>query len=206
MELGRGSGRCTVAPMHRVNSALVVLASAALLLASGCDDEAKIRDIHRLADERVAKAERDAQRKIQEMEKELEALKAEAADAAAQAKTEAEGAIREAKASSEEQAKLAEKAIVRARAAYKAEARAKLSLLEQEMRELTTRAAKAPPKVKAAADKSLKEVRELQKALAKDIAAFDAATLETFGKAKAKLEQDLAKLKRAIATARAKLS
>jgi hypothetical protein len=206
MSARRGGRRCTVGRMHRVNSTLVALASAALLLASGCEDEAKIRDIHRLADERVAKAERDAQRKMQEMEKQLEALKAEAADAAAQAKTEAESAIREAKASSEEQAKLAEQAIVRARSAYKAEARAKLSLLEQEVRELTTKAAKAPPKVKTAADKSLKQVRELQKALAKDISAFDAATLETFGKAKAKLEQDLAKLKRAIAAARAKLS
>jgi colicin import membrane protein len=192
--------------MPRVESRLAALASATFLLLTGCEDDAKIRDIQRLADERVAKAERDAHRKLQDMEKQIEALKAEAADAAAQAKTEAESAIREAKASSEEQAKLAEQALARARAAYKAEARTKLSLLEREVRELTAKASKASPKLKAAAGKSLKEIQGLLKTIATDLAAFDSATLETFGKTKAKLEQDFAKLKRAIQAARAKLS
>ena len=191
--------------MHRVRRRAELLAGA-LLLIGGCEDDAKVRDIQRLADERVATAERSAERKLREMEQQIEALKAEAKGATAQAKAEAESAIREAKASSDEQAKLAERAISRAREAYKTEARTKLSLLEKDVRELTNAAAKAPPKVQAAANKSLKEIRELQKTIGKDLAAFDAATLETFGKTKAKLDQDFAKLKRAIQTARAKLS
>lgn len=192
--------------MHWVRRRPELLAGAALLLLGGCEDEAKVRDIQRLADERVATAERNSERKLREMEKQIEALKAEARGATAQAKAEAEEAIRQAKASSDEQAKLAEQAIARARAAYKTEARTKLSLLEKDVRDLTAAAAKAPPKVKAATDKSLKEIRDLQRTIAKDLAAFDAATLETFGKTKAKLDQDFAKLKRAIQTARAKLS
>src|SRR5688572_460135 len=141
--------------MHRVRQRVGALSGAALLMICGCEDDAKVRDIQRLADERVATAERTAERKLREMEKQIEALKAEAADATAQAKAEAESAIREAKASSDEQAKLAEQAISRARAAYKTEARTKLSLLEKDVRELASAAAKAPPKARAAADKSL---------------------------------------------------
>jgi hypothetical protein len=179
--------------------------SVSLVFITACDQESKLRELQHQADERVAKAEREAKDKVQTLEKEVEALKADMADASAQAKTATETAIQEAKASSEEQAKLASEAIAKARTAYKAEAHAKLSALEKDAREVSAKAGHAPAKLKSALAKPLKELSESQKAITKDIASFDSATLETFGKVKAKVEQDLAKLKRAISAVRSKL-
>jgi hypothetical protein len=67
------------------------------------------------------------------------------------------------------------------------------------------KAAKASAKAKAAAQKTLVDVTKKEAAIQKDIAAFDAATLETLSAAKAKVDQDLAKLKQDIASARAML-
>ena len=59
--------------------------------------------------------------------------------------------------------------------------------------------------VNLVSDQTMKDVLKEQQQVGKDISAFDAATLDTFKAAKAKLDQDLAKLKAYIASARAKV-
>jgi hypothetical protein len=51
----------------------------------------------------------------------------------------------------------------------------------------------------------MQEVSKQQKVVAKDIAEFDAATLETFKTVNAKVQNDLAVLKAKIKAARAKI-
>lgn len=178
---------------------------AVLTLGAACDHEAKLRDAQRQADERVAKAEREARIKLEDAQKQLQALKAELADAAAKAKAEAESAIQEAKANSDEQAKAAADALAKARAAYKAEARAKLAALQKDSREIVVQAGKAPEKARSTVKKIIQGLAEKQQAIEKDIQAFDSATLETLNKLKAKSDQDIAKLKSALKAARAKV-
>jgi len=70
---------------------------------------------------------------------------------------------------------------------------------------MNQKAAKASAKARTAAQKTLADVTKKEGEIQKDIAAFDAATLETLSAAKAKVDQDLAKLKMDIASARAML-
>ena len=87
----------------------------------------------------------------------------------------------------------------------KAEGRAELFKLNKQVQELQARAVKAKPTVKTAIQKLMKDVVKHQQAIGKDITAFDKAAVDELGAAKAKLLQDLAKLKATIATMKAKL-
>jgi hypothetical protein len=177
-----------------------------LLLPVACGNaDAKIKEIQRQADDRVAQADRVAKEKIAAAEQQMEATKAQLEAALAKAKTEADDAVRDAKAGADEDAKAAALALTKARDAYKEEARLKLADLNKDTRDVAARAAKASAKVKALVDKSMQEIAKRQKEIFKDINAFDAATLETFKTTKAKLDQDLAKLKASIQSARAKV-
>src|ERR1700690_4499735 len=60
---------------------------------SKAEQERKIAEVQKAADERVAKAEQEARDKIATLEKQVEAIKAEAADASAQAKAMADEAV-----------------------------------------------------------------------------------------------------------------
>jgi hypothetical protein len=176
----------------------------ALPVACGNAD-AKIKEIQHQADERVAQADRVAKEKIAAAEQQMEATKTQLEAALAKAKTEADDAVRDAKAGADEDAKAAALALNKARDAYKAEARVKLADLNKDTRDVAAKAAKAPAKVKTLVDKAMQDIAKRQKEIFKDINAFDAATLETFKTTKAKLDQDLAKLKGSIQSARAKV-
>jgi hypothetical protein len=174
-------------------------------VACGDGGAAKIKEIQRQADDRIAQAERVAKAKISAAEQQMEATKAQVQAALTKAKTDAESAVAEAKAGADEQEKAAILALTKARDAYKAEARVKLADLNKDTRDVATKAAKAPAKVKALVDKAMHEVLKQQQQVGKDINAFDTATLDTFKTAKAKVDQDLAKLKAVIQSARAKV-
>ena len=200
---------CGLAVSRRWASSHRVLSFLLLALAlSGCgkaEQEQKIAEIQKAADARIAKAEQDAREKIAALEKQVEAVKSEAADASAQVKAAADEAISKAQMNADEAAKAAQAALAKAREAYKADARTHLADLNKELTEVTTQAAKIPAKEKAAYDKAIKEVIGYQKEVGNDIAAFDKAAIDTFKTAKAKLAKDLALMKAAIKNAKAKL-
>jgi hypothetical protein len=178
----------------------------ALTLPVACGNaDAKIKEIQRQADDRVAQADRVAKEKIAAAEQQMEATKTQLEAALAKAKSEADDAVRDAKAGADEDAKAAALALTKARDAYKAEARVKLADLNKDTRDVAAKAAKASAKVKPLVDKAMQNIAKEQKEIFKDINAFDAATLETFKTTKAKLDQDLAKLKASIQSARAKV-
>jgi hypothetical protein len=190
---------------NRMYRRVLYALSLGLLAACGDGGKAKIEQIQRQADDRVAQADRAARERIAAAQQQMDATKAQLEAVLAKTKTDAEGAIRDAQASADEQAKMALLALTRARDAYKAEARVKLADLNKDTREVATKAAKATAKVKASVDRSMQEIAKEQKELAKEIGAFDAATLETFGTLKARVDRDLARLKLKVQSIRAKV-
>lgn len=179
-----------------------------LVCVAGCNDEEhkkQLAELQAQADNKLAAVENRANERVTALEKELEELKAEAANAAAKAKAEAADVASKAQESVDDAAKETAKVLDKARAAYKAEGRARYQALNNDLAEVTTKAHKIPAKSKAAYDKAIKTVLELQKAITKDIAAYDEATLDTFAKSKSKLDVDLAKYKAAIKVAKSKL-
>jgi hypothetical protein len=174
----------------------------------GCNEEEhkkQLAEVQEQAEKKIAAAETKAKERVSELEKEVEALKAEASKAAEQAKADAEALASKTQASLDDAEKEAAKLLDKARSAYKTEAKARYQVLNGDLAEVTGKAGKVPAKSKAAYDKSIKTVLALQKDIAKDIAAYDEATLDTFGKVKAKVDTDLAKYKAAIKAAKAKL-
>jgi uncharacterized protein YdaT len=190
---------------ERAAGILGVVASLLLLVACGDGGAAKIKEIQKQADDRIAQAERVAQTKLAAAQAQMDATKAQLEAALAKAKTDADTAIAEAKASADEEEKAAQLALTKARDAYKAEARVKLADLNRDTREVAAKAAKAPPKVKALVDKTMHDVLKAQQQVGRDISAFDSAALGALKTATAKLDQDLAKLKSLIQSARAKV-
>jgi colicin import membrane protein len=187
-----------------------VLVSCTLLLGStGCDDDkeqaAKLAEVQRIADEKLKKAERAAAEKLATLQKQIDSMKADAETQAAKLKSEADQAIGKAQADAEEQTKAAEEALKKARAAYKAQGLNELGQLNKQVQELSVKSAKAPAKVKPLVQKQMKDIVAQQQQIAKDVAAFDKAALDGLGAAKAKLAQDLAKMKATIASIKAKL-
>lgn len=174
---------------------------------TGCNEEEhkrQLAEVQEQAEQKLAAAEKKAKDKLAELEQEIEKLKAEAA-ATAKAKAEAEEATSKAQASVEDAEKEAAKILEKARSAYKAEAKARYQALNNDLAQVTSKANKVPAKSKAAYDKAIQTILALQKNITKDIAAYDEATLDTFGKTKAKLDTDLAKYKAAIKTAKSKV-
>jgi hypothetical protein len=173
-----------------------------------CNDEEhkkQLAELQAQADNKLAAVENRAKERLAALEKELEAAKAEVAAATAKAKAEAEEMASKAQASVEDAEEVTAKVLDKARFAYKAEAKARYQALNNELAEVTTKSHKIPAKSKAAYDKTIKTVLALQKDITKDIAAYDEATLDTFGKCKSKLDVDFAKYKAAIKAAKAKL-
>jgi thiamine biosynthesis lipoprotein ApbE len=175
---------------------------------TGCNEEEhkkQLAELQAQAENKLAAVETRAKEKVATLEKELEAMKAEAAAVAAKAKAEAEEAASKAQASVEDAEKETAKVLDKARSAYKSEAKARYQALNNDLAEVTTKAHKIPAKSKAAYDKTIQTIVALQKDITKDIAAYDEATLDTFGKCKSKLDIDLAKYKANIKVAKAKL-
>ena len=185
--------------------ALIILFALSITACNKAEEEKKIAEIQKSADARVAQAEQDAKEKIAALEKQVEAIKEEAADASAQAKAQADEAVNKAQLSAEEAAKAVQAALGKAREAYKGDARTHLAELNKEFTEVAGQASKLPAKEKTAYDKAVKEVVARQKDVGNDILAFDKAVLETFKTTKAKLVKDLALMKAAIKNARSKL-
>jgi colicin import membrane protein len=187
---------------ERIGAGVVI--SMVLFGATACNDDEeqarKLAEVQHAADEKLKKAEVLAAEKVKGLEKQIEDLKTEAA----KLKSEAEQAIGKAQQNAEDQQKAAEEALKKAREAYKAEGRAELAALNKQLQELQGKIAKAPAKVKPAIQKSMKDVAKQQQEIGKDIAAFDQAALDQLATAKAKLRQDLAKLKGLIAGIKAK--
>ena len=190
---------------HTFTAFMVAPALAMALLCAGCGKEQEIAAIQKAADAKVAKVEEEAKAKLAALQQQVEAVKAEAADASAQAKAMADEAISKAQSNVDEAAKEAQAALAKAREAYKADARTHLAEVNKEFTELAVAASKLPAKEKAGYDKAAKAIAGIQKDIQADITAFDKAEIETFKTAKAKLAKDLALMKAAIKTARAKL-
>jgi len=186
-----------------------VLGCCVLLGASACNDDkeqaAKLAEVQRIADEKLKKAEQAANEKVAALQKQVDQMKADAETAAAKLKSEADQAIGKAQADAEEQTKLAAEALKKARSAYKAEGLNELAQLNKQVQEISAKTAKASAKVKPLIQKQMKDIVKQQQAIAKDLAAFDKAEIEGLSTAKAKLVQDLAKMKNIIASMKAKL-
>jgi hypothetical protein len=186
-----------------------VIVTYALGGLTACDDDkeqaAKLAEVQRIADEKLKKSEKAATDKIADLEKQVASLKGDLETQAAKLKSEAEQAIGKAQADVEEQTKAAETALKKAREAYKAEGRTELASLNKQLQEVQIKLAKAPAKVKTAAQPSMKKVVEQQQQIAKDLTAFDKAAVEQLATTKGKLVQDLAKLKQTIAGLKAKV-
>ena len=185
------------------------MASYLLLGASACDDDkqqaAKLAEVQRIADEKLKKAEQAANDKVAALQKQIDQMKADAEAQAAKLKSEADQAIGKAQADTEEATKAAEEALKKARAAYKAEGLTELGALNKQVQELSGKLGKASAKVKPLVQKSMKDIVKEQQDIAKDLAAFDKAELDKLGATKAKVVQDLAKMKMTIASIKAKL-
>jgi hypothetical protein len=192
---------------ERICASVIVLYASCGLTA--CDDDkeqaARLAEVQRIADEKLKKSEKVAADKVAELEKQVASMKADMETQAAKLKSEADQAIGKAQADVEEQTKAAEAALKKAREAYKAEGRTELAALNKQVQELQVKMAKAPAKVKTAAQPSLKKLVEQQQQIGKDLAAFDKAALEQLATTKGKLLQDLAKMKQTIAGLKAKL-
>jgi thiamine biosynthesis lipoprotein ApbE len=194
---------------HATPSARRGLTAIALALAlSGCNEEEhkkQLAEVQAQADKRLVQVESQAKERVAALEKQVEALKSEAEAVAVKAKADADEAISRAQANVEDAEKETAKVLERARSAYKSEGKGRYQALNRDLAEVTTKAHKIPAKSKAAYDKAIKNILALQKDITKDLAAYDEATLDTFGKTKAKLDVDLAKYKAAVKVAKSKL-
>jgi hypothetical protein len=169
-----------------------------LLALVGCGmSDQEVSEIKKKADEKFAKAEQQGKQKLEEAQKQIDQLKAELNEA----KSKSEKAV----ADDSEQIKAVEAALDKARQAFKATARLELANANKQLTEVASKAGKVPAKAKAAFQKTMQTVATKQKAVAKDIADFDNATLENLSTVKSQLEKDLAQLKVAIAQAKARL-
>jgi len=170
----------------------------------GCGNEekqrAKLAEVEKAAEAKVAQAELQARNKAADAQKELDALKAELGQTKIKL-AEAE----KAQADSEELGKQAEAALGKAREAFKAEGRAKLADLNKDLTQVSKALAKLPAAKKAEVNKIFQKIPPQQKAIAKDIAAYDTATLDTLGATKSTLEKDLALMRANVALAKAKV-
>ncbi len=169
----------------------------------GCGNEekqrAKLAEVEKAADAKVAQAELQARNRTADTQKELDALKAELEQTKAKL-AEAE----KAQADSEELGKQAEAALGKAREAFKAEGRMKLADLNKDLTQVSKALAKLPAPKKLAVTKIFAKIPPQQKAIAKDIAAYDTATLDTLSSTKSMLEKDLALMRANVAMAKAK--
>lgn len=170
---------------------------------AGCGNEekqrAKLAEVEKAADAKVAQAELQARNKALDSQKELDAVKAELEQTKAKlAETE------KARADSEEQGKQAEAALGKAREAFKAEGRVKLADLNKDLTQVSKALATLPAAKKLAVNKIFAKIPPQQKAIAKDIAAYDTATLDTLRSTKSTLEKDLALMRANVAMAKAK--
>lgn len=182
--------------------ARLALVAVWLLACSHAEEEkAKLAEIQKKADEKIAQAESQAKVKLADLQKELDAAKAELD----KAKAATQDALTKAQTSAEEQAKAAEAALLKARQAYKEKARLELSDANKELAEVQGKVSKVPAKSKAAVTTLMQDINKQQKAIAKDIAAFDAATLDTFRAMSAQFQKDLAVLKAKIRAVKAKV-
>ena len=166
------------------------------LIGCGASDQ-EVAELKRKADDKFAKAERDAKQKLDEAQKQIAELKTELAEAKSKSE--------KAQADTDEQAKAAEAALEKARQAFKAAARLELANVNKQVAEVSAKAGKVTAKAKPAFQKSMQTVVAQQKALAKDIAAFDGATLDSFSKVKAQFDKDLAQLRGALTAAKSKV-
>ena len=177
---------------------------------AACDsaekEKAKLAEIQRHADDKIAQVERDAKERITAAENKVNELQGALADAGAQAKAEAQEEISKVKEEADKLANEATAALAKARAAYKESARQTFTTILKEGEDLHAKAAKAPPKIKPQIDQGLKDIAAKKEAVTKDITALDSATLETLKAAKAKVDQHLAALKQAIHALHQKLS
>ena len=183
-------------------------AAAFVSLLVSCDsdkEKAKIAEIQKQADDRIAQIQREAQEKVSSAEKRLEQMQNDLADAGAAVKAEADEEVSKAKSDADKLAAEAAAALAKARAAYKDSARKQFAATLKELEEIHAKEASAQPKVKAQVDQALKAVATKRDAVAKEISAFDGATLETLRSVKGKADQGLAELKQLIHAARAKL-
>lgn len=174
-----------------------------LLLACGNEEEIKkkVAAVQQQADDQASKAKQAAQQKLDDLQKQFDQLKTDAADA----KTKLDECTSKAQASADEQGKTAEAALAAARQAFKAAAKLELADANKAINELGPKSLKATAKAKAAFQKALQPVAAQQKAIAADLTAFDTATLDTFKTVKTKFEHDLALLKNTTHAARSKL-
>ena len=174
----------------------------ALLGCSHAEEEkAKLAELQKKADEKVAQAESQAKTKLADLQKELDDVKAELA----KAKEQAAEAVKTAQSGAEDQAKAAEAALNKARQAFKEKARLELAEANKDLAEVQGKVGKVPAKSKAAVTALMTDIQKQQKAIAKDIAAFDAATLDTFRTVDAQVKKDMAVLKAKIRAVRAKV-
>jgi len=176
-----------------------------VLWLAGCshaeEDKAKLAEIQKKADERIAQAESQAKTKLADLQRELDDTKAELN----KAKAATADALNKAQSSAEEQAKAAEAALLKARQAYKEKARLELTDANKELAEVQGKVGKVPAKSKAAVTALMQDISKQQKAIAKDIAAFDAATLDTFRAVSAQFQKDLAVYKAKVRAVKAKV-
>ena len=165
------------------------------------EEKAKLDEIQKKADEKVTQAENQAKTKIADLQKELDDAKA----ALAKAQAQAQDALNKAQSSAEDQAKAAEAALLKARQAFKDKAKLELSDANHDLAEVQGKTSKVAAKSKAAVTSLMQDISKQQKTLAKDIAAFDAATLDTFRTTSAQFEKDLAVYKAKIRSVKAKV-
>jgi DNA repair exonuclease SbcCD ATPase subunit len=168
---------------------------------SAAEEKAKLAELQKKADERVAQAERQANVKLEEVKRDLAAARSELAIAKAQTKE----AVDKAQASAEEHANAAEAALAKARQAFKDKARLELSAANKDLTEFQAKLAKAPQKTKTALAPALKEIKKAQQAVGNDITGFDKATVDTLRTVNTKVQQDIIAFKAKIRAAAAKL-
>jgi phosphoenolpyruvate-protein kinase (PTS system EI component) len=183
----------------------LTLAPLVLVTLLGCshaeEEKAKLDDLQKKADEKLAQAENEAKTKLADLQKELDDSKA----ALAKAEDQLKDALSKVQSGAEDQAKGAEAALVTARQAFKAKSKLEYSDANKDLQDVQGKVSKVAAKSKAAVTQLMQDIMKQQKVLAKDIAAFDAATLDSFHTINSQFEKDLAVYKAKIRAVKAKV-
>jgi hypothetical protein len=184
-----------------MRKALLILPLFLLACSNEEEIKKKVAAVQQQADDAASKAKAAAQQKQDDLQKQIDQLKADATDA----KAKLDDCTSKAQASADEQGKTAEAALTAARQAFKSAAKLELADANKAINDLGPKSAKATAKAKAAFQTALKPVAAQQKAIAADLTAFDTATLDTIKAVKTKFEHDLALLKNTTHIAKSKL-
>jgi hypothetical protein len=161
-----------------------MLGAASLLVACSASSDERLAHVERDAAQRIARAQREADRKVTEAEQRLAAVKAE---------------LDRKQAELDRTLQAESRAFEADRKTFEQQCRATFERLDQEMHGLAV-------KVNAGVNATLDRVAEQRSAVERDLAELGVATREGYAELKQRINRDLASFEHSVDTARKKPS